>query len=221
MLDEARRRFGPGGFPVPVLLGVLPLQSARHAEFLHNEVPGITIPDAARAALRAAGEHGAEVGLEMALDAARARSRPRVAGHLRDAQLRALRAGRGAGPPAPGPPGGAGGGSPGVNRPAPVGPSGDVASRLRGRPWLVVAGVARCRRRGPVRAHRAGPPFPDPRRPGRLRLRRRPVARHDVDGRGDHRRDRGSGPAPRSSSTPRTAALRPDDRGDRGARPAR
>jgi homocysteine S-methyltransferase len=29
---------------VPVLLGVLPLQSARHAEFLHNEVPGITVP---------------------------------------------------------------------------------------------------------------------------------------------------------------------------------
>nr|MBA2314027.1 methylenetetrahydrofolate reductase [Chloroflexota bacterium] len=68
MLSEARRRFGPGGFPVPLLLGVLPLQSARHAEFLHNEVPGITIPDAARAALHAAGDRGAEVGLEMSLD---------------------------------------------------------------------------------------------------------------------------------------------------------
>jgi homocysteine S-methyltransferase len=64
---ESRRRFGPGGFPLPVLLGVLPLQSTRHAEFLHNEVPGITIPDAARDAMRAAGEHGAEVGLEMSL----------------------------------------------------------------------------------------------------------------------------------------------------------
>ncbi len=68
MLAEAGRRFGPGGFPVPVLLGVLPLQSARHAEFLHNEVPGITIPEAARSALRDAGEHAAEVGLEMTLD---------------------------------------------------------------------------------------------------------------------------------------------------------
>jgi methionine synthase / methylenetetrahydrofolate reductase(NADPH) len=66
MLEEARRRFGPGGFPVPVLLGVLPLVSTRHAEFLHNEVPGITIPDAARAAMRAAGERGSEVGIEMA-----------------------------------------------------------------------------------------------------------------------------------------------------------
>jgi methionine synthase / methylenetetrahydrofolate reductase(NADPH) len=66
MLAEARRRFGPGGLPVPVLLGVLPLVSTRHAEFLHNEVPGITIPDEARAAMRAAGERGSEVGIEMA-----------------------------------------------------------------------------------------------------------------------------------------------------------
>lgn len=68
MFAEARRRFGPGGFPLPVLLGVLPLQSSRHAEFLHNEVPGITIPEEARSALAAAGEHGAEVGLRMALE---------------------------------------------------------------------------------------------------------------------------------------------------------
>jgi methionine synthase / methylenetetrahydrofolate reductase (NADH) len=66
MLEEAHRRFGPGGFPVPVLLGVLPLVSTRHAEFLHNEVPGITIPDGSRAAMRAAGERGSEVGIEMA-----------------------------------------------------------------------------------------------------------------------------------------------------------
>jgi homocysteine S-methyltransferase len=65
---EARRRFGPGGFPVPVLLGVLPLVSARHAEFLHNEVPGITIPDDARAAMHEAGERGSERGIEMADD---------------------------------------------------------------------------------------------------------------------------------------------------------
>jgi homocysteine S-methyltransferase len=66
MLEEAHRRFGPAGFPVPVLLGVLPLVSTRHAEFLHNEVPGITIPDEARSAMRAAGERGSEVGIEMA-----------------------------------------------------------------------------------------------------------------------------------------------------------
>jgi methionine synthase / methylenetetrahydrofolate reductase(NADPH) len=66
MLAEARRRFGPRGFPVPMLLGILPLVSARHAEFLHNEVPGITIPDAARARMHAAGSGGTEAGIEMA-----------------------------------------------------------------------------------------------------------------------------------------------------------
>jgi len=68
MLAVARKRFGPRGFPVPVLLGVLPLHSARHAEFLHNEVPGITIPDEQRAAMHAAGERSGEVGLEMAMN---------------------------------------------------------------------------------------------------------------------------------------------------------
>jgi methionine synthase / methylenetetrahydrofolate reductase (NADH) len=67
MFTEARRRFGEGGVPVPLLLGILPLQSARHAEFLHHEVPGITIPDETRAAMHAAGERGAEVGLEESL----------------------------------------------------------------------------------------------------------------------------------------------------------
>jgi homocysteine S-methyltransferase len=67
MLGEARRRFGDAGFPVPLLLGILPLQSARHTEFLHNEVPGITIPDETRAAMHDAGDRGAEVGLEQSL----------------------------------------------------------------------------------------------------------------------------------------------------------
>jgi homocysteine S-methyltransferase len=66
MLAEARRRFGPRGFPVPVLLGVLPLVSSRHAEFLHNEVPGITIPNAARTRMADAGAAGTEAGIEMA-----------------------------------------------------------------------------------------------------------------------------------------------------------
>jgi methionine synthase / methylenetetrahydrofolate reductase(NADPH) len=79
MLEEARRRFGRGGLPVPILLGVLPLVSARHAEFLHNEVPGITIPDEARAAMHAAGDRGSEAGLEMA-DALLAATEDRVAG---------------------------------------------------------------------------------------------------------------------------------------------
>ena len=55
-----------GGSPVPLLVGVLPLHSSRHAEFLHNEVPGITIPEGARARMREAGDHGLRAGIEMA-----------------------------------------------------------------------------------------------------------------------------------------------------------
>ncbi len=33
---------------VPILMGVLPLRSARHTEFMHNEVPGVTIPEELR-----------------------------------------------------------------------------------------------------------------------------------------------------------------------------
>jgi methionine synthase I (cobalamin-dependent)/5,10-methylenetetrahydrofolate reductase len=66
-MGRAAARFGDR-LPRPVLFGVLPLHNARHAEFLHNEVPGITIPDGVRAAMHAAGERGAEVGLEQSLE---------------------------------------------------------------------------------------------------------------------------------------------------------
>lgn len=49
--------------PIPVILGCIPLYSSRHAEYLHNEVPGITIPDVVRARMRAAGDHAHEEGL--------------------------------------------------------------------------------------------------------------------------------------------------------------
>ena len=52
--------------PVPLILGCIPLHSSRHAEYLHNEVPGITIPDAVRERMRKAGEHGHEEGLLLA-----------------------------------------------------------------------------------------------------------------------------------------------------------
>jgi homocysteine S-methyltransferase len=52
--------------PVPLVIGILPLHSYRHAEFLHNEVPGITVPDAIRARLRDAGDHALRVGVETA-----------------------------------------------------------------------------------------------------------------------------------------------------------
>ena len=65
-----RKRLGT--FPKPVLLGVLPLRSLRHAEFLHNEVPGILVPEQVRDRLRRAGQREGEVGLELARELLRA-----------------------------------------------------------------------------------------------------------------------------------------------------
>ncbi len=63
-LDAFERRVGR--LPVPVLLGILPLQSFRHAEFLHNEVAGISIPAWVREKMQAAGNAGREEGLRLA-----------------------------------------------------------------------------------------------------------------------------------------------------------
>jgi len=35
-----------GGTPIPILAGIMPLESLRHAEFMANEVPGVQVPDA-------------------------------------------------------------------------------------------------------------------------------------------------------------------------------
>jgi homocysteine S-methyltransferase len=51
---------------VPLLAGVLPLATVRHAEFLHNEVPGIEIPSAVRDRMRGAGEGGWAEGARIA-----------------------------------------------------------------------------------------------------------------------------------------------------------
>jgi homocysteine S-methyltransferase len=51
---------------IPILIGILPLQSYRHAEFLHNEVPGITVPDWIRARMHEAGNEGQTVGVDLA-----------------------------------------------------------------------------------------------------------------------------------------------------------
>ncbi len=55
-----------GPLPVPVMIGILPLQSSRHAEFLHNEVPGITLTPAALQRMHDAGANGREEGVAMA-----------------------------------------------------------------------------------------------------------------------------------------------------------
>jgi homocysteine S-methyltransferase len=53
---------------VPMLVGVLPLRSVRQAEYLHNEVPGISVPQALRDRLTRAGEGAEELGVELAVD---------------------------------------------------------------------------------------------------------------------------------------------------------
>lgn len=50
----------------PVMLGILPLRSYKHAEFLHNEIPGMAIPAFVREKLRAANGKAAEVGIQLA-----------------------------------------------------------------------------------------------------------------------------------------------------------
>src|SRR5437764_5510552 len=78
-LDRFLRDVAPLG--IPILVGLLPLASFRNAEFLHNEVPGMQVPEAVRERMRKAGSgvnalrEGAAIAREML-----ASVRSRVAG---------------------------------------------------------------------------------------------------------------------------------------------
>ena len=53
------------------MLGVIPLRTIRHAEFLHYEVPGMTIPSWVRQRMQTAGsdtEAATAIGIELATD---------------------------------------------------------------------------------------------------------------------------------------------------------
>jgi methionine synthase I (cobalamin-dependent)/5,10-methylenetetrahydrofolate reductase len=63
-LTRFLERVGPP--PIPLLLGCVPLHSSRHAEYLHNEVPGFSIPERVRERMRLAGERGHKTGLHLA-----------------------------------------------------------------------------------------------------------------------------------------------------------
>lgn len=52
----------------PVLVGVLPLASYRHANFLHQEVPGVMIPEDIRLRMERAGNGAAREGIRIATD---------------------------------------------------------------------------------------------------------------------------------------------------------
>lgn len=64
--DYYAKQYGP--LEQPVLAGVLPLYGARHAAFLHNEVPGINIPETIRERMKAAGDDGPEEGVQIAIE---------------------------------------------------------------------------------------------------------------------------------------------------------
>jgi homocysteine S-methyltransferase len=72
------------GIDIPVIVGILPLASHRNAEFLHNEVPGMAIPEPIRERMRRAGsgdiarKEGVRIARE-ALEAARTMDKVRGA----------------------------------------------------------------------------------------------------------------------------------------------
>lgn len=57
-----------GSLPIPLIAGLLPLASARHAAFLQSEVPGIEIPAETREMMEKSGDKGARTGINLTLD---------------------------------------------------------------------------------------------------------------------------------------------------------
>jgi methionine synthase I (cobalamin-dependent)/5,10-methylenetetrahydrofolate reductase len=77
-LENFLERLG-GESPIPLLLGVWPLTSYQLAFRLHNEVPGITIPERVQKRLADAGGDARRLGFELARQLVEG-ARPRVAG---------------------------------------------------------------------------------------------------------------------------------------------
>jgi homocysteine S-methyltransferase len=71
---ETAKRFldmysnGNGQIDKPILVGILPIYGSKHANFLHNEVPGITIPEELRKRIEAAGDNGPQEGVKIAVE---------------------------------------------------------------------------------------------------------------------------------------------------------
>lgn len=60
-----------GRLELPILVGLLPLVTARHADFLHNELPGVSIPDDIRSRMARAGSGEEAEGRRVAVELAR------------------------------------------------------------------------------------------------------------------------------------------------------
>ena len=65
-LQQYESRFDK--LPVPLIVGLLPLASARHAAFLQAEVPGIEIPQSIRDLMAASGDQGAQTGIRLTIE---------------------------------------------------------------------------------------------------------------------------------------------------------
>ena len=65
-VEQYQAEYGP--LDVPILVGILPLYGVRHARFLHNEVPGITINPAVFERLERAGKHSPQEGVQIAVE---------------------------------------------------------------------------------------------------------------------------------------------------------
>jgi methionine synthase / methylenetetrahydrofolate reductase(NADPH) len=64
-LETFVRRIDADGLRIPIIAGMWPLVSARNAEFLANEVPGVVVPEPILARMRIASAEGKEQGTEM------------------------------------------------------------------------------------------------------------------------------------------------------------
>jgi methionine synthase / methylenetetrahydrofolate reductase(NADPH) len=66
-LEEFRRRLG-GRWPIPILVGVWPIRTYELLVRVHNETPGIVVPDDVQERYRRAGANAREVGGELGLE---------------------------------------------------------------------------------------------------------------------------------------------------------
>ena len=85
-LDSFRERLG--GWPVPVLVGVWPIRTTETLVRVHNEVPGIVVPEHVQERYRSAGR-----------GRTRGRARARTGADRRSPRARGRRLRRGAVPP--------------------------------------------------------------------------------------------------------------------------
>ncbi|MBI5214373.1 MAG: bifunctional homocysteine S-methyltransferase/methylenetetrahydrofolate reductase [Ignavibacteriae bacterium] len=53
---------------LPIMLGIIPLRSYKHAEFLHHEVPGMRIPERFREMMQHAEKNAAKLGVKLSQD---------------------------------------------------------------------------------------------------------------------------------------------------------